>query len=320
MSAAAHAQQWSAGPFAGPARWDAWRDVLDTTHLPWALEPRTGTSGFDAELTWRPAGDLSLIACSCQPCAGTRRQAEIRRTEDAHFGLLLVLEGREAVRQGEVSALLGPGDLFLWDSAQPIDFEIRAPLRKITLLLSKDTLGPLVPGGARAAPLRLPSQRPEAALLAGYLESLSDVMPDQAEAAWHRSTAIAQDLLVSAAVAERPPAPMSRGEALRLAVETEIRRHARDPRLTPDWLARRQGVSVRYLHMLFAERPYTLTESIRRERLEGARREVLMPAGPSITEIAFGWGFQSSAHFSRRFKQRFGHAPSALRRERKRAS
>ncbi len=272
-------------------------------------------AAFDARLDWRPAGKLALVACRCQPCAGKRRGPEIRRTEEAHLGLLLVLEGREAVRQGEVSALLGPGDLFLWDSAQAIDFEVRAPLRKVTLLLSKEELAPLLPGGPRTAPLQLSSHSPEAALLAGYLESLSGVMTDQEEAAWQRSAAIAQDLLVSAAVSERPPAARSRREALRLAAEADIRRHARDPRLTPDWLADRRGVSVRYLHMLFAEQPFTVTELIRSERLEGARREILIADGRGVSEIAYSWGFQSPAHFSRCFKQRFGRSPSALHRE-----
>jgi len=214
------------------SHWDAWRTALDETHLPWSADPRCPTDEFDAALAWRQAGEMSVVSCRCAPCAGQRTSAELRRTEADSVVLLLVLEGAEAVRQGEVSARLGAGDLLLWDGARPIAFELLAPLRKVSLVLPKRRLASLLPRLPRPAPLLLPGNLPEAALLRSYLATLAQVMPQQAEAAWQRSAGILPELLAAAVQAERPPAG-SRAEALRLAVEAEVRLNVRDPASRP---------------------------------------------------------------------------------------
>ncbi|GAB5469454.1 MAG: transcriptional regulator FeaR [Rhodospirillales bacterium] len=310
---ASEVQRWETARLPTAARWDAWRDALNGTHLPWAIEPRTPPRRFDAELTWRQAADLSLIACRSQPCAGKRDGSEIRATDRPTLGLLLVTEGREAVRQGEVSALLGPGDLFLWDSERPLDFEIRAPLGKVTLLIPKEAAAYLLPRGRRSAPLHLPAERAETTLLAGYLGGLAGLFAVQAEASWQASARSALDLLATAVTAERVLTPESRQEVLRRAVERDIRCFLRDPRLSPAWLAARQGLSTRYIHKLFEGQAQSLAEAIRDRRLEGARRALETADGQGVTQIAYAWGFNSAAHFSRCFKARFGRSPREIR-------
>ena len=49
-------------------------------------------------------------------------------------------------------------------------------------------------------------------------------------------------------------------------------------------------------------------------RLDRAATLLTSNPGLSVTEIAFGCGFQSSQYFARAFRARFGHVPSALRR------
>jgi transcriptional regulator GlxA family with amidase domain len=70
------------------------------------------------------------------------------------------------------------------------------------------------------------------------------------------------------------------------------------------------------LHRLFEGEPHTVTEIIRRQRLEAARRELTNPVfrNRSIAAVAARWGFPSQAHFSRCFQTRYGTAPSTLRR------
>ena len=59
---------------------------------------------------------------------------------------------------------------------------------------------------------------------------------------------------------------------------------------------------------LFAEEDDTVSSYIRRERLEGCRRQLADPQWQehSITEIAFSWGFNNAAHFARAFRGQFG--------------
>lgn len=55
---------------------------------------------------------------------------------------------------------------------------------------------------------------------------------------------------------------------------------------------------------------------ILRRRLEECARQIGNPAwnAHTLTEIAFSWGFNSAAHFTRTFRERYGLAPREYRR------
>lgn len=79
-------------------------------------------------------------------------------------------------------------------------------------------------------------------------------------------------------------------------------------------LAGRAGLSLRQLERLFSVHlGETINGCYLRIRLEKAA-ELLRSTGMTITAISVACGFQSSSHFSRAFKARFGMPPSLERR------
>jgi len=79
-------------------------------------------------------------------------------------------------------------------------------------------------------------------------------------------------------------------------------------------LAKLAGLSLRQLERLFsAHLNETIGECYLRIRLEKAM-ELLRNTGMRITAICAACGFQSSSHFSRAFKERFGKTPGSERR------
>jgi AraC-like DNA-binding protein len=91
-----------------------------------------------------------------------------------------------------------------------------------------------------------------------------------------------------------------------------IREHLRDPDLSIDQISAALGCTKRYLHMLFSDRGTTISDYIRHARLQNCRQELETQAGKSVTDVAFSWGFSSSSHFSRVFREHFGVVPSAI--------
>jgi len=90
-----------------------------------------------------------------------------------------------------------------------------------------------------------------------------------------------------------------------------------DDQLCPRTLANRFGISVRYLHRLFAPTGTSVARWIAIRRLETIRGELLQRGGSrgTIRDVATRWGFHDMAHFSRAFRQHFGEPPwSYLRR------
>jgi AraC-like DNA-binding protein len=103
-------------------------------------------------------------------------------------------------------------------------------------------------------------------------------------------------------------------EALRHRIEGYIRDQIRDPDLSIDKIASALRCSKRYLHMAFAACDRSITDHIWATRLDGCRGDLARQSDRTISEIAFAWGFSSSAHFSRAFRKRFGVTPTAFRR------
>jgi len=120
------------------------------------------------------------------------------------------------------------------------------------------------------------------------------------------------DLSLARIAARRGASPAA---AMAQRVKIYVRSHLRDPDLTIDRIAAALSCSKRYLHMCFADEGLSITEFIWSERLDRCRRELEQPPAPgrTITDVAFSWGFNSSSHFSRLFKKRFGAPPSRSR-------
>ena len=92
-----------------------------------------------------------------------------------------------------------------------------------------------------------------------------------------------------------------------------------DPDLSPEVIAKDNGISVRLLHYLFKGTDKSVSEWIREQRLEKCRQKLTSTKfdDDSITDIAFSLGFNSSSHFTRLFKQKFGMLPRYIRQKAK---
>ena len=93
--------------------------------------------------------------------------------------------------------------------------------------------------------------------------------------------------------------------------------HLSDPQLSTAMVARGCGISPRYLSFLLRLRETSFSELVWEQRLAKAK-DWLGKSDPrdiSISEIAYGVGFKSPAHFSRMFKRVFGLNPREYRGE-----
>jgi AraC-like DNA-binding protein len=100
-------------------------------------------------------------------------------------------------------------------------------------------------------------------------------------------------------------------EQIRACVSARLR----EPGLSVAAIAAQLRLSPSTLHRAWVGEPCSLADWIWAQRLDAARRDLCDPAlaARSVSEIAFSWGFNDAAHFSRAFRARFGCAPSELR-------
>lgn len=290
-----------------------WRDTVSATHLAWDLPARSDTA-FQGQIRRDALGPAALIACRCDPCDGRRGRAEIARDDAAYYGLLCILEGGEWLQSDGEEIALSAGHFLLWDSTRRMRFRTPQKLRKVTLLLPQELLLSVLPDAADCVGRPISALEGAGALfvaqMRALLHSAHSLRSPQQDAALQSSLLLLTAALDMAGDMDKDdPAA-----ATYKRVADYIHRNLDDPTLGPQSVADALGLSTRQLHRIFAARGWTPDRWIWHQRLLRCRHDLtLTPANGSIAQIAFRWGFNDAAHFSRAFRRSFGVSPKEWR-------
>jgi AraC-like DNA-binding protein len=94
-----------------------------------------------------------------------------------------------------------------------------------------------------------------------------------------------------------------------------VNTHVSDAGLSPHVAALNVGISVRYVHKLFAARKTTFRSYVTSKRLELVRKELISPSSRDhvISTLAYRCGFSDLSTFNRSFKRRYGVTPNRFR-------
>ena len=92
-------------------------------------------------------------------------------------------------------------------------------------------------------------------------------------------------------------------------IEHYVYLHLENPDLTPAMVAAACHISVRYLHKLFSELPYTFSDWVKELRLKQANHILKTKSYVTIDEVAHRVGYTDQGYFSRIYKQHFGYSP-----------
>jgi AraC-like DNA-binding protein len=304
------------------ARLDYFRHGLASAIAPYTVRVDAEGPLRRASIREGRVASLGVATVSLPPPFDCRRTPKlIRRSDPELFKIDVQLRGNAVFEQSGREVLLKPGDLTFVDSSRPsrvghvgdehevvvVQFPHGAlPLRhdelaRVTALHVQgfDGLGAPIVALARHLARRMDDfGATDGALLSGALMDLLIVL-------------LAQRLDRVDAVS-----PSMRRRALLASVQAFIDRRLSDPRLSPGEIAAVHHISLRLLQKLFEEQGTSVGRWIRERRLERCRRDLLDPALGDLpaSAIAFRWGFVDAAHFSRVFREAYGHPPGEYRR------
>jgi len=102
-------------------------------------------------------------------------------------------------------------------------------------------------------------------------------------------------------------------DSKRRAVDRFVDTNLHDPRLSPPFVARAMGISIRQLHWLYEPTGTTFSQHVRVRRVERARTMILRYPQRPVIDIVYSCGFDSSATFYRAFRSVLGMSPGDLR-------
>jgi AraC-like DNA-binding protein len=166
--------------------------------------------------------------------------------------------------------------------------------------------------------LHLPADSNLATLLGSYLSTLTNSVMTRNDNTPFDAIDVTLELLGAAFRAQRRSSTIAPRDQLFARISGYIEARLKDANLSPKKIAEDNGISVRYLYTLFSEQGETVSGWVRRRRLLRCRAELDgADTEASITEIAYRWGFNDSAHFSRLFKASFGMSPTQYRSSRR---
>lgn len=233
------------------------------------------------------------------------------------LAVTIKLAGTSSCEQFGRQATVQPGEIMVLDRASPSVRQTSGSSRSLLLEIPRARMENLLGDARHFSALTIGADLGSTKLVTTFLDTLLRVenafTPDGAA----RMSAIAVDL-IAASIAERlakdVPKPLH-GTVVVQRAKAYVEANLGDSSLDPPKLATAVGVSLRRLQELFQEQGEHIADWIWQRRLETAAKRLTDQGCRhlSIGVLAFGCGFASQAHFSRRFRDRYGMAPSDFR-------
>ncbi|MEU6343962.1 helix-turn-helix domain-containing protein [Streptomyces sp. NPDC046977] len=163
---------------------------------------------------------------------------------------------------------------------------------------------------------------PEVRFLTCFLRGIANNSDDFAESAVARTMARdACALLLSGIISPRPGQADEYRSVLLRAAKDVVENNLENPELSPRFIARAVGVSLRTLHRYFAEANESAMEFVRLRRVQKAHDELLRQGDViRLSDISARMCYSDTSHFIRHFKSVYGVTPAAYVKEFRKSS
>jgi AraC-like DNA-binding protein len=298
-------------------RLPVWREAFGRTIVKMDMEP-IGDAPFRSRADIQMLPNLSIALVSSSPNRVTRTPQLIADgSDDLVFGILL---GGEAVaHQGEKEVRFRAGEALLWSNDAPGGCVYHSSIDFLALAVSRVVLAQAVVNFDDALMQLVPRNNAAMRLLTGYVKTLQGEIGHMSPELKAVSAAHVQDLVALALGATGDAAHIARGRGVRVARLRALKAYIlanftrRD--LSIETVARRHGISPRYIRTLFDSDQTTFTDFVLNQRLARAHRCLIDPrfVGHMISTIAFEAGFGDLSYFNHVFRRRYNATPSDIR-------
>lgn len=309
---------WSTDTVEARDRLSYWVEAVCNTYVQLDCDTPQRDGVFKGTIEANQLATLGLSRVTSSQQWVRRTPQKIARATEDYFLVSIQTRGRGKVVQDGRVADLSPGDFALYDSTRPYELIFDQPFQQHVLQLPGAVLRGRLRDTEKLTARKVCGDRGAGHLMIGMINTLAADI-DTLEAGSVAAIAESVENILVAGLCSLPgaadPAVSQLTAYHRDQIKAYILRHLRDPRLSVNAIAAHLRLSPSTIYRAFAGEPISLNAWIWNQRLDAAKRDICDPAlaGRTITEIAFGWGFNDAAHFSRIFRARFGCSARELR-------
>ncbi|WP_323019176.1 helix-turn-helix domain-containing protein [Pararhodobacter sp.] len=309
-------RQYSTRQVAPKDRFAFWADAVCASFVRLGCEAPQ-TTDFSGDLDLRRFPGLTVSHVSGGAHSVVRRQSDIRSETDDYFLVSLQTRNTSRITQFGNTALLQPGDMAIYDSTQPYLIDLGDGFAKTVIQLPRERLLARLPLARMMGGQRIDGQSGIGKLVRENILTFAETMDGRDPAV----TALLQDIVIDlvatglASVADGHLDLASPEQLILIRARSYISDTVTDPELNRSKVAEHIGLSVRRLNDIFAKDGSSISEEIRRQRLERVAADLRDPRlqGLSISEIAMRCGYENLQHFSTLFRSAHGVSPRAWR-------
>jgi AraC-like DNA-binding protein len=231
------------------------------------------------------------------------------------FSVMLQLDGVTTAAQCGRECTLSAGDFCVIDGLAPFDLDAAGPRSRVVFLqIPRHAVLSRRDGLERRTAQAFDTREPGAAFVRNVLTHLVEAAPLLEP---EQRTAALASVVQMLGVPRLPGGDsLASRNAERIAATLAfIDAELADPTLTAQRVADAQGLSRRRLDQILATLGTSLSAQIWARRLAQAASDLLDPrfTDRTVTQIAFGVGFEDAAHFTRAFKRRYEVTPREWR-------
>ncbi|GAA4920436.1 AraC-like DNA-binding protein [Actinomycetospora succinea] len=298
---------------------EAWSAVADDCFVPLQVRPPgSEPRAFHGEVVSHALDHrvtLARIAASSCRMVRTTRAAASDDIPDTLFVSLQRAGTFRATLAGRAAAVTA-GEAVLYRSREAMTLDVDDAGSCLTLQIPVDAAGLRDPLVTAALARPVPAAHPLLRVLTATADSLETTAPDLDPVAGARMSSTVIDLVdaLLRSVAGDDEARPTGSAALATAMQRFLLDHLGDPALSVDAVARRFGVSARYVGRVFADAGEAPPATwLRDERLRRAARLLERTPSPTVAAVAARSGFADVTTFARAFRRRYGVPPRAWR-------
>lgn len=272
-------------------------------------------SGIEASLKQYDLGEVTLNHI-CSTAHGVQRNS----TNISHDGrekimLSLMLDGEGIACQGLQGSQQMTGDIVIYNSAYPYALAFPNSVEMMVVALPRQLLIDQLGKWEQKNLIKLDRNLS----IGGY--STTDFFNQLSNYyAGHTAANSTVDLMLESlnGIINQHPTTSANKNLQNLLSKSKkwIAEHLHEEDLTIEKLSFNLHTSSRQLARAFALEGNTVSRYIWNRRLEKCRKDISnIKNNSNLSEIAFRWGFNHAAHFSRSYKQYFGESPTETRKK-----
>lgn len=274
---------------------------------------------FDATIEGTSIGGLvfTKFALRNLRASTTPRTLRHENHKTDHLFMSVVLSGHVRADQYDRSSTDRVGDFSIRDTNTPWTIEHSGYSEVLAIGIPRERLEESLGSARLFAGVTVGGDLPTATLTRSFLSSLLSLGDRLTPQVAESLVSTGLDLIV-ASLAERLAREVRqpvRDSVVMQRARAYIEANLHDPTLDPPRLAAATGVSLRRLQALFSAQGRHISDWIWQRRLEAAAKRLADPGclHMPLGNLAYGCGFVSQSHFSRRFKERYGLGPRDYR-------